>query len=331
MLAENILENFLEEYKNITTLIALNKLKIKYLGRNGIINATFKQINDKKIPNQQNILASLNKLKIQITSDIKNKTDVISIPTTNNDFDTTVPGYKTEIGSQHIITKTINEIEQFFTRLGFNVYDGCELDSLYYNFEALNMPISHPSRSLHETFYITDNTVLRTHTSNIQIHIMQAYIPPLKVISYGKVYRKDYDASHTPMFHQLEGIIIDKCITLANLKHLLFKFLTFFFNTDVKINLRASYFPFTEPSMEIDIQCIKCLGKKCYLCKNSGWIEVLGCGMIHPDVLSKCNIDNNTYKGLAFGMGLERLSMIKYNIPDIRLYFENNIDFLKQF
>lgn len=330
MSSENILENFLIEHEAITTLIDLNKLKSKYLGRNGIINIQFKQINTTQLINKQKHLEILNNIKIEITREIKNKHELILIPKTKIDFDATLPSYKTNIASQHIITKTINEIEMFFMTLGFNIYDGLELDSLYYNFDALNMPLTHPSRSMHETFYINNDVVLRTHTSNMQIHIMETNKPPLKIISYGKVYRKDYDASHTPMFHQIEGMIIDKNISLANLKHLLFNFLNFFFNTNVKINLRASYFPFTEPSMEIDIQCINCNGEKCYLCKNSGWIEILGCGMIHPNVLSKCNINNN-YRGLAFGMGLERLSMIKYNIPDIRLYFENNIDFLKQF
>lgn len=193
------------------------------------------------------------------------------------------------------------------------------------------MPETHPSRNMHDTFYITDKLLLRTHTSNMQIHIMEKQKPPFKILSCGKVYRRDSDISHTPMFHQVEGFVVDDNISIANLKFILSKFLNFFFKDKITLRMRASYFPFTEPSMEIDIQCVNCLGRKCSICKHSGWVEVLGCGIIHPKVLENCNIDSKVYKGLAFGMGIERLSMIKYNIDDLRLFFENNIDFLKQF
>jgi phenylalanyl-tRNA synthetase alpha chain len=272
----------------------------------------------------------LNLIKQKISNIIKNKTINNSDKIECFDIDVSLPGIGINIGNKHVITKTINDIEFYFSNLGFNIISGYEIDSIFYNFDALNMSKTHPSRDEKETFYINENYLLRTHTSNMQIHIMKKQKPPLKFISYGKVYRRDSDISHTPMFHQVEGFVINKNISLGNLKYLLIDFLKFFFKKNIDINIRSSYFPFTEPSLEIDIKCMNCLGKGCQTCKYSGWIEILGCGLIHPNVLRNCSI-NNIYKGLAFGMGIERLSMIKYNINDLRLYFENDIDFLKQF
>ncbi|HFL8819451.1 MAG TPA: phenylalanine--tRNA ligase subunit alpha [Candidatus Azoamicus sp. OHIO2] len=331
MSPEKILDFFLKEYSTVKNKEELHNLKIKYLGRNGFIPVTFKKAKVLNLTDTLSFFTNLNKIKTYITQKITQKYDFFLLEKSYDALDITLPGYGFEFGVKHIISTTINEIDFFFTRLGFNIYNGYEIDSTYYNFEALNMPLSHPSRNLNETFYISDDILLRTHTSNMQVHIMQSSIPPLKIISHGKVYRKDYDASHTPMFHQVEAIVIDKNISIANLKYLLFEFLQFFFKKEIKINFRSSYFPFTEPSMELDIQCINCLGKKCTLCKYSGWIEILGCGMIHSNVLTNCNIDKKKYTGLAFGLGIERLTMIKYNITDIRLYFENNLEFLKQF
>ncbi len=327
-----LFNDFLNDFNNINSLNDFNNIKIKYLGRNGLINKTFDFIKKDKCNNKIKLFKDLNFIK----NDIQKKIDLYN----NNDndtylkyknFDITLPPIGNQLGSQHIISKTINDIKFFFLNMGFKISDGYEIDTSYYNFEALNMPLLHPSRNLNETFYISNNVLLRTHTSNMQIHLMQQIKPPLKFISYGKVYRRDLDASHTPMFHQLEGFIIDKNISISNLKYLISNFLTFFFKKKVDIKFRSSYFPFTEPSMEIDIKCIKCNGLKCSLCKYSGWIEVLGCGLVHSNVLTNCGINNNIYSGLAFGMGIERLSMIKYRIDDIRLYFDNNINFLNQF
>lgn len=313
---------------------ALLKLKVKYIGKHGIINRELQYTKCLNIKNDEKnlIFKNLNEIKKTIENEIlKKKLHVIKVNTSQDTIDITLPGFGINIGSEHIISKSITEIKTFFTHFGFKIQNGYEIDTTYYNFDALNINDEHPSRSRNDSFYISKNTVLRTHTSNMQIHIMEENKPPLKCLSYGKVYRKDSDASHTPMFHQVEGFVIDKNISIANLKFLLINFLKYFFeNEDIKINIRSSYFPFTEPSIEIDIECISCFGKKCALCKYSGWIEVLGCGLIHPNVLKRCKIDKQ-FNGLAFGMGIERLSMIKYQIHDIRLYFENNIDFLKQF
>lgn len=243
-------------------------------------------------------------------------------------FDTTYPGKGLKRGSLHLISKTIRDIEKFFFHFGFSIVNGIELDTVFYNFDALNIQKDHPSRSENDTFYIDDNFLLRTHTSNMQIHSMINSKPPLKILSCGKVYRRDYDATHTPMFHQVEGFVVDENISLANLKHLLTSFLNYFFDNNTKVRIRSSYFPFTDPSLEIDIECIKCFGGKCSLCKFSGWIEILGCGMIHKNVF--CNL-NYKSSGFAFGMGVERLAMIKYRIDDLRIFFDNNFDFLSQF
>jgi len=326
-----ILDVFLLELKDAASFNDLNRIKIKYLGRSGIINEKFKSIII--LPHSEKIQAGkiINDIKQKISFYISEKILNFKENKISDVLDVTLPGVGVEYGSNHIITKTTEEIEFFFISLGFDVLNGFEIDTDYYNFEALNMSETHPSRNIHDTFYINNHQLLRTHTSNMQIHIMENKKPPFKVISCGKVYRRDSDISHTPMFHQVEGFVVDKDISVANLKFILSNFLDFFFKGKVNIRMRSSYFPFTEPSIEIDIQCVNCMGKKCSTCKYSGWIEVLGCGIIHPNVLSNCNINNNLYRGLAFGMGIERLSMIKYRIDDLRLYFENNIDFLKQF
>lgn len=323
---KDIIKNLKNEIKSNNKNI--NEIKSKYIGRNGIINNIFNEIKYVDNNKKKKFGLLINKIKNKIINILNENTSTFKKE--NLKIDVSLPGYGFEIAKKHVISKTINEIEKYFISHGFKSINGKEIDNIYFNFDALNMNENHPSRSMNETFYINNKTVLRTHTSNMQIHIMRKKKPPMKVISFGKVYRKDYDSSHTPMFHQLEGFIIDKNVSIANLKYLLFNFLKYFFNKNIKINFRSSYFPFTEPSMEIDIECTKCSGLKCSLCKYTGWIEVLGCGIIHENVLKSCSI-NKTYTGFAFGMGIERLTMIKYKINDIRLYFENNIDFLKQF
>lgn len=324
---KDIIKNLKNEIKNNNK--NTNEIKNKYIGRNGIINKIFNEIKYMDFEKKKKFGSLLNKIKNKIINILNEKP--ITLVKTKLKIDISLPGYGFKIGKEHIINKTINKIEKYFISNGFKSINGKEIDNIYFNFDALNMNENHPSRNINETFYINNETVLRTHTSNMQIHVMKKKKPPMKIISCGKVYRKDYDSSHTPMFHQIEGFIIDKNISIANLKYLLFNFLKFFFNKNIKINFRSSYFPFTEPSMEIDIECTNCSGNKCSLCKYTGWIEVLGCGMIHNNIFKNCSIDKNIYTGFAFGMGIERLTMIKYKINDIRLYFENNIDFLEQF
>jgi phenylalanyl-tRNA synthetase alpha chain len=232
----------------------------------------------------------------------------------------------------HPVTRTLARIEELFAQAGFEVAEGPEIETDYYNFEALNIPESHPARAMHDTFYIEGNLLLRTHTSPVQIRVMRERKPPLRVIAPGRVYRCDSDLTHTPMFHQVEGFMVDEHVTFANLKGMLNDFLhRFFEREDLKVRFRPSYFPFTEPSAEVDIQCVMCGGAGCRVCKQSGWLEVLGCGMVHPKVFEHVNIDSERYTGFAFGMGCERLAMLRYGVNDLRLFFENDLRFLKQF
>jgi phenylalanyl-tRNA synthetase alpha chain len=235
------------------------------------------------------------------------------------------------VGALHPLNQVIEEISQIFIGLGFAVKDGPEIELDYYNFEALNIPADHPSRDEQDTFYINDNILLRTQTSAVQVRIMEKEAPPLRIICPGKVYRPDDDASHSPIFHQIEGLVIDKNITLCDLKALLDNFARSYFSSQTKTRLRPSYFPFTEPSVEVDLSCAICNGKGCSLCKGTGWIELLGAGIVNPRVLEYAGIDSKEYSGLAFGMGVERAAMIKYGIPDIRLFYENDYRFLKQY
>ncbi|HIH2763219.1 MAG TPA: phenylalanine--tRNA ligase subunit alpha [Candidatus Azoamicus sp.] len=329
---DKILNDFLFEIKIVQNLSELDTIKIKYLGRKSVLNDEIKNIKNLSEKERKIYGFKINDIKNTLNENITNKEKSLTIEKKiHKHVDITLPGLNEPVASEHIITKTIKEIEYFFLAYGFEVLNSKEIEKEYYNFDALNINKEHPSRSINETFYLKKNILLRTHTSNMQIHAMEKKKIPIKAISYGKVFRRDSDASHTPMFHQMEGFIIDKNISINNLKFIISRFLNFFFEKNMKINMRSSYFPFTEPSMEVDIECISCFGKKCNLCKHTGWIEVLGCGMIHPKVLENCNINTQLYTGLAFGLGVERLSMIKYKISDIRCFFENNLEFLNQF
>jgi phenylalanyl-tRNA synthetase alpha chain len=243
----------------------------------------------------------------------------------------TLPGRGQRPGGLHPITRTLRRIEQLFANAGFAVAEGPEVEDDYHNFEALNIPAHHPARAMHDTFYFDAHRLLRTHTSPVQIRVMREQAPPLRVIAPGRVYRCDSDLTHTPMFHQVEGLLVDEQVSFADLKGVLYDFLTNFFERDLKLRFRPSYFPFTEPSAEVDIQCVMCNGAGCRVCKQSGWLEVLGCGMVYPEVFRHVGIDPEQYLGYAFGMGVERLAMLRYGIDDIRLYFENDLRFLRQF
>ncbi|HEX22052.1 MAG TPA: phenylalanine--tRNA ligase subunit alpha, partial [Chromatiales bacterium] len=246
-------------------------------------------------------------------------------------IDVTLPGRGQQNGGLHPVTRTLQRIESLFSQLGFEVAEGPEIEDDYHNFEALNIPQSHPARAMHDTFYFDEHTVLRTHTSPVQIRVMQERQPPLRIIAPGRVYRCDSDLTHTPMFHQIEGLLVDENVTFADLKGILDDFLRNFFEQDLKVRFRPSYFPFTEPSAEADIECVMCAGKGCRVCSHTGWLEVLGCGMVHPKVFEHVDINNEKYTGFAFGMGVERLAMLRYGVNDLRLFFENDLRFLRQF
>ncbi|MBU2770596.1 phenylalanine--tRNA ligase subunit alpha, partial [Acidithiobacillus caldus] len=247
-------------------------------------------------------------------------------------IDITLPGRAVQHGSLHPIRQTLQWIEEFFTQLGFEVADGPEIEDDFHNFTALNIPADHPARAMHDTFYLDDSHVLRTHTSPVQIRYLESHEPPLRMIATGRVYRRDSDLTHTPMFHQVEGLFLDESVNFADLRGLLADFLQAFFQRkDLPVRFRPSYFPFTEPSAEVDVGCVICEGKGCRVCKQTGWLEVLGCGMVHPSVLEMAGVDNERFAGFAFGLGVERLTMLRYGVNDLRLFFENDIRFLRQF
>ncbi|HHH46450.1 MAG TPA: phenylalanine--tRNA ligase subunit alpha, partial [Thiotrichales bacterium] len=245
--------------------------------------------------------------------------------------DVTLPGRRRPAGGWHPVTRTLQRIESLFSQLGFEVAEGPEIEDDFHNFEALNIPPHHPARAMHDTFYLEDGHVLRTHTSPVQIRVMEQTRPPLRIIAPGRVYRCDSDVTHTPMFHQVEGLMVDTDVSFADLKGVLDEFLRRFFERDLAVRFRPSYFPFTEPSAEVDIQCVMCGGEGCRVCGHSGWLEVLGCGMVHPKVFEHVGIDNEAWTGFAFGMGVERLAMLRYGVNDLRLFFENDLRFLAQF
>ncbi|HET8902661.1 MAG TPA: phenylalanine--tRNA ligase subunit alpha, partial [Saccharospirillum sp.] len=245
--------------------------------------------------------------------------------------DVTQPGRRQGKGGLHPVTQTLRRMESFFTAIGYDVAVGPEIEDDYHNFEALNIPSHHPARAMHDTFYFDATTLLRTHTSPVQVRTMEAGEPPFRVICPGRVYRCDSDLTHTPMFHQMEGLMIDTDVSFADLKGTVEEFLRVFFEKELAVRFRPSYFPFTEPSAEVDIECVMCRGDGCRVCSQTGWLEVMGCGMVHPNVLAASNIDSTTYKGFAFGMGVERLAMLRYGVNDLRLFFENDLKFLRQF
>ena len=315
---------------------SLEQIKVDYLGKKSSLSTLLRGLGELTPKERPLAGASINVAKKRITNEIERRQNEIVLIEINSrlekeTLDITLPGRCSDKGSLHLVSQTIERIESFFTNIGFKVEKGPEIEDDYHNFEALNIPSHHPARAMHDTFYINQNNVLRTHTSPVQIRTMETQDPPLRIICPGKVYRCDSDLTHTPMFHQVEGLVLDKNISMANLKGIVIQFLNAFFEEDLPIRFRPSYFPFTEPSAEVDMQCANCKGKGCRICKDTGWLEVMGCGMVHTAVLSHCNIDPEKYSGFAFGMGVERLSMLRYGVTDLRLFFENDLKFLKQF
>jgi len=324
------------ELETIQTLKDLNDLKVKYIGKNGNITALLRGMKDIPAENRAEFGKMVNDLKEQVAQMISIKETSLKEKEMNDKFnseaiDITLPGKVNQNGSLHPLNIVKNKIFDAFCGMGFEVFEGPEIDTDYYCFQALNIPKDHPARDMQDTFYITDNILLRPHTSPGQVRTMENKKPPIKILSPGRVYRADDDASHSPMFHQIEGLVIDKGVSLCDLQGLLNEFVKNIFDENTKTRFRPSYFPFTEPSVEVDVTCCKCHGKGCSLCKGTGWIEILGAGVVNKNVLEMSGIDSNEYSGLAFGLGIERITMIKYGISDIRTLFENNVKFLKQF
>lgn len=330
-------KNFaLEEIKKADSLKALQALKIKYLGKKGILTDKLKAISSIPKEERRDYGRVINETKNQLEELIKSLEDSfnaqeLNSKLSNEQIDVTIPGNYTPFGHLHPVTQVLDEIISIFISLGFTVEEGPEIEHDFYNFEALNIPQDHPARDMQDTFYISDDIVLRTHTSPVQVRVMEKNSPPLRVIAPGKVYRCDADVSHIPMFHQLEGFMVDKNIRMSDLKGVLELFIHRVFGPDTKVRLRPSFFPFTEPSAEIDISCVMCKGKGCNVCSTTGWVEILGAGMINPKVYEKAGYDPDKYTGFAFGMGIERIAMLKYSIDDVRLFPENDKRFLEQF
>lgn len=314
----------------------LDDIRVQYLGKKGKLTEQLKSLG-KLPPEQRPVFGQMiNEAKARVQEAIELRKSALEAEKLEKalaaeTIDVTLPGRHEPVGSLHPVTRVLERIESLLRQVGFSVEQGPEVENEYHNFEALNIPSYHPARAMHDTFYFNDDLLLRTHTSSVQVRVMKDGKPPFKFISPGRVFRHDWDLTHTPMFHQVEGFLVDTDVSFTDLKGLLVDFLRAFFEKDLDLRFRPSYFPFTEPSAEVDIQCVKCEGKGCRICKGTGWLEILGCGMIHPNVLANVGIDSEEFTGYAFGMGVERMAMLRYGVDDLRLFFENDLNFLKQF
>lgn len=321
----------------VDNLEALDQIRVQYLGKKGELTALLKQLGQLPPEQRREAGQSINTAKQVVSLALEDRKAILEAERLNKklaaeQIDVTLPGRGQEAGGLHPVTRTLERIKSLLIPAGFEVAEGPEIEDDFHNFEALNIPADHPARAMHDTFYINDHTVLRTHTSPVQIRAMENQQPPLRIIAPGRVYRCDSDLTHTPMFHQVEGLLVDKNISFADLKGLIQDFLRAFFEKeDLQLRFRPSYFPFTEPSAEVDIRCVMCSGDGCRVCGQTGWLEVLGCGMVHPNVFASVGIDSEEFTGFAFGLGVERLAMLRYGVNDLRLFFENDIRFLKQF
>jgi len=319
-----------------TDLAALDQVRVEYLGKKGRLTRQLKAIGSLPPEQRRDFGQAVNQAKKIVAEAIESRKnelqqEQVAQAVSGTALDVTLEGRGQRLGGLHPVTRTLDRLLDIFQRMGFDVADGPEIEDDFHNFEALNIPKDHPARAMHDTFYVNEDTVLRTHTSPVQIRYMASHKPPLRVVAPGRVYRCDSDMTHTPMFHQIECLAVDENVSFAELKGVLIHFLQQFFETDLSVRLRPSYFPFTEPSAEVDISCVFCRGRGCRVCKNSGWLEVLGCGMVHPEVFRHVDVDNEKYTGYAFGLGVERLAMLRYGVNDIRLFFENDLAFLEQF
>jgi phenylalanyl-tRNA synthetase alpha chain len=333
---EEILNQAKTAIESASDLKALDQQRVHYLGKKGQLTEYLKTLG--QLPAEERPAAGqkINAAKEAVQALLEARTielskTLIAEQLASQTLDVTLPDRAAGIGSIHPITQTFNELRRIFTQMGFIFMEGPEIEEDYYNFTALNVPPLHPARAMQDTFYFTDGLLLRSQMSPVQIHAMKKMSPPLRIVAMGRVYRRDFDLTHTPMFHQIECLMVDENVSFADLKGLLNQFLQAFFQRPVNMRFRPSYFPFTEPSAEVDMSCLSCEGKGCRICKNSGWLEVLGCGMVHPNVLKGVNIDSACYRGFAFGAGIDRLTMLKYGISDLRSLFENDLRFLRQF
>ena len=324
------------ELAEADTLAALDQVRVQYLGKKGLITEQMKTLGNLPADERKEAGARINQARDRFTEALEARKSVLEAREleqrlARETIDVTLPGRGQQTGGLHPVSLTLQRIGELFGRMGFESVEGPEVEDDYHNFEALNIPASHPARAMHDTFYFDEHTLLRTHTSPVQVRIMESQTPPLRVIAPGRVYRCDSDLTHTPMFHQVEGFLVDRDVSFADLRGVLDEFLRLFFEKDVQVRFRPSYFPFTEPSAEVDIECVMCGGAGCRVCKQTGWLEVMGCGMIHPRVFGFVDIDPEVYTGFAFGLGVERMAMLRYGINDLRLFFENDLRFLRQF
>lgn len=334
---QDVLKQAQQAIANAADLQALDEVRVQYLGKKGEFTAQLKQLG--QLPGDERKAAgqAINDAKRAFQQSLEERKQTLEAEKLNamlasETVDVTLPGRGQQSGGLHPVTRTMNRIKELFNGLGFDVAEGPEIEDDFHNFEALNIPSHHPARAMHDTFYFDAKTLLRTHTSPVQVRSMESSEPPLRLIAPGRVYRCDSDLTHTPMFHQVEGLMVDTNVSFADLMGTLDQFLRLFFeNENLQTRFRPSYFPFTEPSSEVDIQCVMCEGEGCRVCSHTGWLEVLGCGMVHPEVFKHVNIDNEKFTGYAFGMGVERLAMLRYGVNDLRLFFDNDIKFLKQF
>lgn len=333
---EKAKEQIVSDLKDVSDEASLQQVKSRYLGKKGVITEVFREMRNLSPEEKKEAGKIVNEVKQYVESLVDTRLEEIrkarkAKELHENQLDVTLPGRALPVGGKHPVTQIMDQIIHIFERMGFAIAFGPEVELDYYNFEALNIPRDHPARDMQDTFYISDEVVLRTHTSPVQIRVMQDKKPPVKIIAPGKVYRCDSDVSHTPMFHQIEGLLVDEDISFGNLKSVITQFVHLLFGRDTNVRFRPSFFPFTEPSAEVDIECSMCGGRGCRVCKETGWLEIMGCGMVDPEVFKSVNYDPEIYSGFAFGMGIERIAMLKYGINDIRLFFENDVRFLRQF
>ena len=334
---ESLVEAALAEVAGAGDARALDDVRVRYLGKKGEISALLKSLGGLSAEERPKAGALINEAKQRVQAAIDERRQTLEEAALNQQLsaetlDVTLPGRGEQPGALHPVTRMRRRMEDFFLRLGFDIAEGPEVEDDFHNFEALNIPAHHPARAMHDTFYFGDGRLLRTHTSPVQVRVMQKGEPPFRIIAPGRVYRCDSDLTHTPMFHQVEGLLVDENITFADLKGTVAAFLKFVFEVDdLPVRFRPSYFPFTEPSAEVDVGCMTCGGEGCRVCSHSGWLEIMGCGMVHPKVLEHGGVDATRYSGFAFGMGVERLAMLRYGVNDLRLFFENDARFLSQF
>ena len=333
---QRIQDEALSAVSQAESLASLDEVRVQYLGKKGLISEQMKTLGRLPPEDRPAAGAQINVVRDAVSEAIETKKSALEqaaedLALARDAIDVTLPGRPRAVGGLHPVTRTLERLNTLFASLGYEVATGPEIEDDWHNFEALNIPSHHPARAMHDTFYFEDGRVLRTHTSPVQIRTLMSNEPPIRIVAPGRVYRCDHDLTHTPMFHQIEGLVVDRDISFSDLKGTLVMFLNRFFEADLDVRFRPSYFPFTEPSAEVDVQCVMCEGSGCRVCKQTGWLEVMGCGMVHPKVFEQTGVDTSVYTGFAFGMGVERLAMLRYGIGDLRLFFENDLQFLKQF